>query len=192
MVHEGNHRFALESPRNQQPTPTADIDRFRGLDQGMDISRPPPELDLGVLKPGERVRRTIDIRDSGRGESLILAGSFPPAPENIKLILSPPGDSSSVKDGPRPVDPVVATLEVDIVAPSTPWDLKDRLAVFEANQGPSAADGSNPGQGTTKVQVTPGRHPSSDCPRCRGIRCGMYICFNGWIASPGRVEGLAA
>jgi hypothetical protein len=45
---------------------------------------------------------------------------------------------------------------VDIVAPSAPWDLKDRIAVYEANKEQPLLTIAIWGRVLPKVQVTPG------------------------------------
>jgi hypothetical protein len=49
----------------------------------------PPEIDLGILTRGQTIRRTVEIRDCGRGEVYHFGRLESPAPDEVKLALSP-------------------------------------------------------------------------------------------------------
>src|SRR5713101_6919573 len=49
----------------------------------------PREIDLGILKPEQNIRRTIHIRDSGRGEPCRFGRVQSPVPDRVQLTLLP-------------------------------------------------------------------------------------------------------
>jgi hypothetical protein len=111
----------------------------------------PRELDLGVLKPGQTVRRTIEILDSGRGEPCRFGRLQSPAPDRVQLTLSLAGNAPQTVSGRE----LMGTLEVRITAPLVAWELDDRILVYEEGRDQPLLTVPIRGRVLPKVQVSP-------------------------------------
>lgn len=115
----------------------------------------PPEIDLGILKPGQTIRRTVEIRDNGRGEACHFGRLESPAPDQVKLTLSPTTNSSGAGSGQGPINELLGTLNIEITPPADAWELNKRIVIYEIGKNQPLLTIPIRGQVLPKVRVTP-------------------------------------
>jgi hypothetical protein len=115
----------------------------------------PPEIDVGTLTPGQTIRRTVEIRDSGRGEPCHFGRLQSPAPDQVKLTLSPTRNNSGADSRQGPINDLIATLDIEITAPATAWEIDKSIAIYETDKDQPLLTIPTRGRVLPKVQVTP-------------------------------------
>ena len=115
----------------------------------------PPEIDLGILAPGQPLRRTVEIRDSGRGERCHFGRLQSPAPDQVKLTLSPTTNTSGASFRQGPINELIGTLNIEITPPTTAWELNKSIVIYEIGKEQPLLTIPIRGQVLPKVRVTP-------------------------------------
>jgi hypothetical protein len=115
----------------------------------------PREINIGLMKPGQTIRRTCEIRDSGRGEPCRFGRVESPAPGQVRFTLSPTRNISTANPSSERGSELLATLDIDITAPQTAWELDDRLTVYEEGKDKPLLLIPIRARVLPKVQVTP-------------------------------------
>lgn len=115
----------------------------------------PPEIDLGILTPGQTIRRTVEIRDCGRGEVCHFGRIESPAPDHVKLSLSPTANISGASSREGPIDDLIRTLNIEITPPAAAWELNKSIVIYETGKDKPLLTLPIRAQILPKVRVTP-------------------------------------
>lgn len=141
--------FATNDPYHPQETI-----EFEAAVKGW-VFASPPEIDLGILTPGATIRRTVEIRDNGRGEECRFGRLESPAPDEVKLALSPSANISGAGSRQGPINDLIGTLNIEIRPPATAWELNKSIVIYETNKDQPLLTIPIRAQVLPKVRVTP-------------------------------------